>query len=131
MRGNQELNAIEGIEEIRKAASYAAGWATTLDQHLQQLVADYRNGDVSPIIQAARGRRLAPGFESAMARLIIAAADDFEGITTAKQAAVLAGPPDPYADLPVAGPADPTGLLAGSGGSSRAEPSAPADAQHG
>lgn len=117
------MNPLEGIEEIRKAASYAAGWASTLDQHLQQLMADVRNGDAGPIIQAARGRRLAPGFESAMAKLITAAADDFEGVIRKAVA--------PAEDGLLAGPGDPTGLPAGSGGSLPGEPPMPADAQHG
>lgn len=98
------IDPIQGIEEIMQAARYAAGWANQLETHLQALRA--RQGAEGPIIQAARGRRLAPGFEAAMARMITLAADDFEGIGRH-----VAEP------APLEAPADPTAPPAGSDGS--------------
>jgi hypothetical protein len=69
---------IEGIQEIRKAASYAGGWATQLEQLLGHLVSDASSA--SPIVQALAGRVLPPGTEQAIARLITSAADEYERV---------------------------------------------------
>lgn len=61
---------LEGLDELRKAAKYASGWAGVFEQHLGHLIGNMVHVANSPVAQAVAEVVLPPEIEQLLVQLI-------------------------------------------------------------
>lgn len=61
---------LEGLDELRKAAKYASGWAGVFEQHLGHLISNMVHVANSPVAQAVAEVVLPPEIEQLLVQLI-------------------------------------------------------------